>query len=190
MKIPVVGFDPSMTHWGIAEGELDLMTGHLNALSLTLVEPKKITAKQVRQNSIDLDVAEQLSKVALSTARRAKAVFVEVPVGSQSARAMCAYGMCCGILGTIRAQGIELIEVTATEVKLSLSGQRHATKQQQIDAALAQYPDANWPTYTRKGIVKVPDTVEHLADAIGAIHAGVNTPLFQNLMRLIQKEAA
>lgn len=183
MRISVVGMDPSLTNWGIAEGELDLSTGILETPHLTLIEPEKLTHKQVRQNSIDLFVAEQLSKRALLAARSAKVVFVEVPVGSQSARAMASYGVCVGILGAIRAEGIPLIEVTASEVKFSLTGCKTATKQAMIDQAVALYPEANFPRHRGR----IVDKAEHVADAIGAIHAGVNTQMFQNLMRLYDK---
>lgn len=183
MKISVVGFDPSLTNWGIAECELDLTTGYLDTPHLTLIEPEKLTHKQVRQNSTDLFVSEQLAKSALSAARKSKVVFVEVPVGSQSARAMASYGMCVGILGAIRAEGIPLIEVTANEVKFSFTGCKNATKRAMIDQAVALYPKANFPR--QRG--RIVDKAEHVADAIAAIHAGVNTPMFQNLMRLYDK---
>jgi Holliday junction resolvasome RuvABC endonuclease subunit len=184
MKIPVVGFDPSLTSWGIAESELDLTTGYLDTPRLRVLEPEKIKTKQVRQNSTDLDVAKQLATAALSTARSAKAVFVEVPVGSQSARAMASYGICVGILGTLMAEGVQLIEVTATEVKKALTGNKHATKDQMITEARKLYPEANFPMWRGE----VASKAEHVADAIGAIHAGVGTPLFQNLMKLYNQE--
>ena len=183
MKIPVLGMDPSMSNWGLAAAELDLTTGVLETPALKLISPKPVSGKQVRQNSKDLQRSEDLAKPVWEQCRQAKAIFVEVPVGSQSARAMASYGMCVGILGALRAEGIQLIEVTPSEVKVALSGDAHATKRRMIDAASELYPDANWPPLF-KG--RLPDKSEHLADAIGAIHAGVRTPLFQNLMRLLE----
>ena len=183
MQIPVLGMDPSMTNWGLAEAILDLETGTMTTPNLVLISPVKNKAKQVRQNSIDLDVAEQLSQIIVPMVNRAKAIFVEVPVGSQSARAMCSYGMCCGILGVMRSQGIQFIEVTATEVKKALSGDRNASKAQMIEAAMKEYPDANFPMHQGKPALKA----EHVADAIGSIFAGVKTPAFQNLMRLLKE---
>lgn len=182
MKISVVGFDPSMSGWGIAVGELDLTTGHLQTPTLTVVEPIKVKTKQVRQNSTDLDVAEQLAKAVLEAAKGAKAIFAEVPVGSQSARAMASYGICVGILGSLRAGGVQVIEVTATEVKVALSGDKNATKAKMISSARDLYPDARFPMHNGKVTAKA----EHAADALGAIHAGVNTPMFQNLMKLYE----
>lgn len=180
MKIPVVGMDPSLTNWGIAKGLLDLEDGCLEVLDLQVIETEVGKNKQVRVNSTDLGRAELLAKSAMEAAQWSKVVFAEVPVGSQSANAMKAYGVCVGILGAIRASGVQIIEVTALEVKLHLSGKKHATKEQMIKAAVALYPNANFP----KQGERVTNKAEHVADALGAIHAGVHTPVFQNLMRL------
>ena len=180
MLIPVVGFDPSMTHWGIAEGVLDLSTGFLDKLQLDTVVTQKSKDKQVRTNSSDLQRAEDLASVVIPIAKRNKVIFIECPVGSQSANGMKAYGMCVGILGSIRALGVPVIEVTATESKLIFTGNKNASKQAMIDQAVSLYPEANFPMY--RGAVA--SNAEHVADAIAAIHAGVQTPVFKNLMRL------
>lgn len=182
MKIPVLGMDPSLRNWGLALAELDLSNGQLSELHLSLVESKDLQGKQVRQNSNDLHLAEQLADQVMAVAKQAKVIFVECPVGSQSARAMASYGICVGILGAIRATGIPLIEVTALESKLTLTGLRTATKRQMIDAAYSLYPGSNWPRYRGQ----VADKAEHLADAVAAIHSGVRTATFQNLMRLFK----
>ncbi len=191
MQIRVAGFDPSLTHWGITEANLTLPNGYLDPVNLEVIEPEELQGKQVRNNSNDLHRSEQLAKLAIEAAHRCKVVFVEVPVGSQSARSMASYGVCVGILGAIRALGIPLIEVTAFEVKKALTGSKNATKQQMIDAAVHLYPEANWPVYDRsgKGFQKgeIHSKAEHVADGFGAIHAGVLTPAFQNLMRLLER---
>ena len=180
MKIPVVGFDPSLRNWGIAESFLDLETGYLDVPVFTLVQTVDPTGKQVRQNSTDLSLAMQLATVTIPIAKKAKAIFVEVPVGSQTARAMTSYGICVGVLGAIQSLGIPLIEVTPTEVKVAFTGNKTATKEDMIAKAVELYPTANFPNV--KG--RVTGKAEHVADATAAIHAGVLTPMFQNLMRL------
>jgi hypothetical protein len=182
MKIPVLGMDPSLRNWGLASAELDLATGFLDTPNLELVCPKDLSGKQVRQNSSDLHLAEQLATEVITKARKAKVIFVEVPHGSQSARAMASYGICVGVLGAVRSLGIPLIEVTALEVKLALSNKKTATKDEMIAAAMNFYPSCTWPMHHGK----ITSKAEHVADAIGAIHAGVKTSTFQNLMRLFQ----
>lgn len=183
MLIPVLGMDPALVNWGLAEASLCLKAGTLTTPHLTLVQPKSLEGKQVRVNSDDLHRAEQLADPVLAAARKAKVVFVEVPVGSQSARAMASYGICVGILGVIRALGIPLIEVTALESKKIFTNNRNAPKREMIDKAFELYPDANFPVHNGK----IPDKAEHLADAIASIHSGVRTPMFQNLMRLFKE---
>lgn len=187
MIINVAGFDPSLTHWGIAQAQLDLTTGYLSVPKLTIIEPMELKGKQVRNNSNDLHKSEQLSRAAFNAAEDAQAIFVEVPVGSQSARAMASYGICVGIISSLRAKGIPIIEVTATEVKIAMTGNKNASKKQMIDRAFELYPQANWPWYNRKGETLMADKAEHVADAIGSIHAGVITPTFQNLMLLLKR---
>lgn len=187
MIIPVCGHDPSLTHWGIAKAELDLTNGFLSTPELYIIEPEVIKTKQIRTNSSDLYRAEQLAQKAWEFAKDCKVSFVEIPVGSQSASAMKSYGVCVGVLGSMRNHGIELIEVTASEVKKSLTGNKNATKKQMIEEAVSLYPDANWPTRTIKGQVQITSKAEHAADAIASIHAGVLTPAFQTLMRLLEK---
>jgi Holliday junction resolvasome RuvABC endonuclease subunit len=180
VKIPVVGFDPSLTHWGIAQAELDLITGELTTPHLKILEPDRIKIKSVRQNSKDLHEARQLAAAVFHAVQGAKAIFVEVPHGTQSARAMASYGVCIGILGSLLSQGVQLIEVSATEVKLAFVGKSTASKKEMIAEAVKLYPKANFPCHNGKLTL----ATEHVADAIAAIHAGVNTPLFQNLMKL------
>lgn len=182
MKIPVLGMDPSLRNWGLASGMLDLDTGHFDLQLIDVIQPLELQGKQVRNNSNDLHMAEQLASGFRGLAQRAKVIFVEVPVGSQSARAMASYGVCIGILGTLRSNGIQVIEVTATEVKLALAGMKDATKGEMIAAAMTRYPQAEWPMHRGK----IANKAEHCADAVGAIHAGVKTPVFQNLMRLFE----
>lgn len=103
---------------------------------------------------------------------------------------MASYGVCVGILATVRSEGIPLVEVTALDVKMALTGLRNATKRQMIEAATDLYPEANWPLYEQsgKGFTKgeIHSKAEHVADGFGAIHAGVLTPEFQNVMRLFE----
>ena len=175
--------DPSFSNWGFVRGLLDLSSGVLEVLDLDLCSPEVVKSKQVRQNSLDLARSTDLAKAALLHGRWARAVFVEVPVGSQSARAMCSYGACVGILGALAAEGIQIIEVTPTEVKQALAGKKTATKVEMIQAAVEYHPDAPWPRQKGRVLAKA----EHLADALGTIYAGVHTPLFQNLIRLFKE---
>jgi Holliday junction resolvasome RuvABC endonuclease subunit len=185
--IKVVGQDPSLRNWGLAVGTLDLETKKLTVDYVDLTNPVLPTGKQVRQNSTDLESALQLYKGAADAAIGAHAVFVEVPVGSQSARAMASYGICVGVLGALRANGIPFFEVTPTEVKLATVGTKTATKQEMINWAMAAHPEANWPTYKQKGETMVSEAkAEHMADAIASIYAGMTCNAFQQMLPFIK----
>lgn len=183
----VIGFDPSMRNWGIAKATYSLRDGTVTVSTLNVVQPIRPRGKQIRKNSSDLEVANQLSRNVFEAVQGADAVFVEIPVGSQSARSMASYGICIGILGALRASGIPFYELTPTEVKLAATGDKNATKEQMIEWAVSAYPNANWPTHTRQGVTQVTASqAEHLADAIATIHAGVQSTNFQQLIALFQ----
>lgn len=169
--------DPSLRNWGISTGTLDLETNQLNVEQVSVIQPDPEKGKQVRKNSLDLAAAKQLSEEVMSAIKGAQAVFVEVPVGSQSARAMASYGICVGILGAIRASGAPFFEVTPNEVKLASVGSKVASKDAMIQWATAQHPEASWP--------KAASRAEHAADATAAIYAGIKTNEFQRVKGFI-----
>lgn len=184
--IKVVGFDPSLRNWGIAFGTFTPATGALDIQHLDVTRAIVNKGKQVRQNSQDLDVAEQLAKAAVVAAQGAQAVFVEVPVGSQSARAMASYGVCVGVLGALRAQGIPFFEVNPEEVKLATGLKKDASKLEMINWALAKHGSAPWPMHRE---VLNMSLAEHMADAIAAIEAGLISKPFQQALSFITRQA-
>ena len=184
--LKVLGMDPSLRNWGLAIATYCLETKQLQIDQLALTCPVLSTGKQVRQNSSDLESALQLYKGAVAAAQGAQVVFVEVPVGSQSARAMASYGICVGVLGALRANGVPFFELTPTEVKLATVGTKTATKEQMINWGRQYHPEANWPTYRRGGKVEVSSAqAEHMADAVAAIYAGLACNAFQQMLPLL-----
>lgn len=190
MPIQVVGFDPSLRNWGIAKGVIDVQGARLTVQQLHVTTPVLPKAKQIRQNSQDLEAARQLYEEAFAFAKEAQAIFVEVPVGSQSARAMASYGICVGVLGSLRASGIPFFEVTPTMVKKASCGNATASKHEMITWAMNNHPEAPWPMYRQQNKLLVSEAkAEHMADAIGAIYAGVQDNQFKQWFNLImQKE--
>lgn len=181
--LKVVGQDPSLRNWGLAIGTYDIDTKQISIQQLSVVNPVLPTGKQTRQNSLDLESAYQLYKGAIAAVEGAHAVFVEVPVGSQSARAMASYGTCVGVLGALRANGTPFIEVTPTEVKMAGYGTKTATKHQMIEWATKQHPAAPWPMYKSGGQSIVSEAkAEHMADAVAAIYAGISCNVFQQML--------
>lgn len=175
MQLNVVGFDPSMNNWGMARGIFDTETNSLQIEEVGVIQPEKQNSKQVRKNSQDLRHAQQLYKGAEPWALSADAYFVEVPVGSKSARAMASYGICIGILSALKTRNRKLFEVTPLEVKLAAVGDKNASKQAMIDWAVANYLTVQWPRHNGK---IVASKIEHMADAIAAIVAGTQLDTF------------
>jgi len=188
--IKVVGLDPSLRNWGIAEGQVvPGQPDSLQIMSVSVINPTLSKGKQVRQNSLDLESAKQLCEGAIQAAQGAQAIFVEVPVGSQSARAMASYGVCVGVLGSLRAMGIPLFEVSPAEVKIAGAGKATATKLDMITWAMKKHPEANWPTYKQKGQILVNTAkAEHEADATAAIYAGMACNTYQQLLSLMKQQ--
>jgi len=174
--INVVGVDPSLSNFGFAEAKFNTDTGEISDVNLYLCEaPPPPKNKQVRQNSVDLERAKGLYQALESTLKNADIVFVELPVGSQTARAMASYGVCIGLFASVSKP---MIQVTASEVKVAGAGYKNATKAEMIAWGVSKHPKANWLTTKSKGVVTHTAKNEHLADALAAIYAGVVTSAF------------
>ncbi|MDX7711785.1 RuvC family protein [Aeromonas caviae] len=174
-----VTIDPSLRNFGIGTGTIDLadetLPINMTHIELVSTETDKSSRKVVRRNSEDLERARTLYRGARRLAAGASIMFVEVPVGSQSARSMASYGICIGLIASL--SDIPIIEVTPTEVKLSAVGNKTASKREMIAWASELYPDLPW----HQGKSGLADKNEHLADAIAAVHAGVLTEEFARL---------
>ena len=184
--LKVVGMDPSLRNWGLAVATYNLRTREVLIKRLATICPVLPTGKQTRQNSLDLESGFQLYRAAAAAVEGAHAVFIEVPVGSQSARAMASYGICVGVLGAVRATDTPFFEVTPTEVKMAGPGIKTATKEQMIKWATTRHPEANWPTFKQHGLTMISEAkAEHMADAVAAIHAGIACNPFQQLLSIV-----
>lgn len=182
----VAGVDPSLSNFGMVKGSLDFNQGNplfnLEELLLTESKSDKANAKVVRKNSDDLNRARLLHNAVQEFVKDVDLVIVEVPVGSQSARAMASYGVCIGLLSSIKQP---LIQVTPSEVKLAAVGSKTASKAEMIDWATALHPKANWLKHKRNGQWVLGSKNEHLADALAAIHAGLATETFKQMTAFI-----
>lgn len=179
MKIMVVGMDPSLNNWGAAQVSLDIDTLDIQVLQLRLIETAPGTAKTVRKNSDDITRARLLSEGMNAACQGSTVAFCEVPVGSQSARAMASYGICVGILGGCP---IPLIELTPYEVKIAAVNCKTAAKEEMIEWAMNKHPNAPWLLRGGKPLAKN----EHLADALASVYAGVRTEQFQTTLRMLR----
>lgn len=176
MKIKILGIDPALNNFGLAQATLDLETLELHIDNLSLPQTESENGKTVRKNSDDIRRANILYSGMIEACKGASFAIAEVPVGSQSSRAMASYGICCGVLA---ACPIPLIQVTPSEVKLAAIGEKNASKIEMIEWAMKKYPYANWVMRKVKGVMQPQACNEHLADAIAAIEAGLKTQQFK-----------
>lgn len=212
--LKVVGLDPSMSNFGIVKADLDVDSLAFTITDVILLETEpekdKKVRKVVRKNSEDLDRARILYNGLQEHAKGAWIGFAEIPVGSQSSRAMASYGMCLGVLASCP---IPLIQVTPTEVKVAGAGTKTATKEEMIEWAVAKHPEAGWLRQMRSspgrvkmdkktgkpvleggqqvivGAYKKGDPTgdnEHLADATAAIYAGLATDQFLQVLAMLK----
>jgi Holliday junction resolvasome RuvABC endonuclease subunit len=192
--IPVIGLDPSLSNFGACLARLDIDTLAISVEALDVVtttnEKDKAKKKVVRKNSEDLERAATLHDGVLALLTGRAIAFVEVPVGSQSARAMVSYGVSLGILAAVQAR-VPLIQVTPTEVKLAGCGIKTATKEEMIEAMVDKYPIAPWPIKVVKGVrTPIASKCEHMADATAAIEAGIQTDEFRRLLNMYRSMPA
>lgn len=181
-SITVLGLDPSLANFGIARVVVDIDERKIiEVLSLEVVETEKTTCKVVRRNSDDITRAQALHAAMQQAAVGCHIAFAEVPVGSQSARAMASYGICIGVLA---ACPIPLIEVTPIELKLAVIGKKTASKEEIIAKMVGMYPHEDWYVRKVKGVQALTAKNEHIADALGAVVAGLGTSQFQQVMSI------
>lgn len=183
----VACIDPSLRGFGMAKLDLDLkaMT-FTRVVAMELVETEKETGKKVRQNSDDLRRSRQIVKAFHAFVKDVPVVFAEVPSGAQSARAALSFGISIGILAACPKP---LIQVMPAETKLATVGTRTASKEEMIEWATEHFPDAPWFRHKHKGVMKLTDKNEHLADAVAIGHAGIVTDQFLQLLALLRQAA-
>lgn len=182
VMIKIVGIDISLNNIGICKAVID--DNKVVITELLLIQPPKADAvakKQVRKNSDDLRRARWLQDNLMLAIADCQIISVEMPFGSQSARAMASYGICVGVLASVKKP---MIEVTPAEVKLAGFGVKTATKQEMIVWATEKHPDANWKMRTLKGKQVLTADNEHMADAVACIYAGMKTEQFKTAIAM------
>lgn len=183
MQIKIVSLDISMSNLGIAKGIFDTETKKLTITDCLTVCPLVSDNKQVRQNSKDVVRSRQLLDALVEHTKEADMVCAEIPVGSQTARAMASYGICVALIAVVQKIKPTFIEVSPNEVKM-IVGSKSATKKEVIQWVQSHHPEA--PLETFRGAISLTKA-EHQADAIVAIHAAMQTPVFNSLKTVYEK---
>lgn len=184
-RIPVMAVDPSLRYTGVALGHTNPETGSVTIDRVHLIETEKTKTKSIRKNSDDLRCARHIHDTLnqLRSEWGPVITMVEVPSGTQSARASWTLGV---MLGLIATWPLPLIELSATEVKKHFAGDRSASKDRMITRATELHPELEW--LTRGG--RLLNKNEHLADAVAILHTGVASTQFRELARMLAVRAA
>jgi len=190
MNLKILGMDPSLSNFGIVHATLNIETLKITPEAMYVLQTEPEKDKKVRKNSEDLDRCKILHKGAVEATEGRFLAFIEVPVGSQSSRAMASYGVSLGVIAAV-ANTMPIVQLTPSEVKMAGCGIKTATKGEMIDAMVAKYPNAPWPRYTqngkgfKKGDIHAGEA-EHIADALAAIEAGIATDEFRRTIAVLR----
>lgn len=168
--LTIAGLDPAVSNLGMSKGKLDIETGILTLEDIGLVHTEKTKLKGTRVNIDDIERCKQLYNGMNTFLEGVDVVCVEIPVGSQSARAMMSYGACCMLTASI---DLPVIPVLPHEVKLAACNNKNATKEDMIQWVKDTYPYVEFP--------KAKAKTEHIADSVATIHAAVLTDSFKLL---------
>lgn len=147
-------------------------------LSMELSETVPNKSKISRKNEEDLARAKLHKNFLKRMLKDVDFVFVEMPVGSQTARAMASYGICVGLFAWVE---VPIFILSPTELKMAACKTKTATKAEMLDWATKMLPEADW--LKRGG--KMLNKNEHCADALAAIVAGVKSETFKKSMLFI-----
>lgn len=147
---------------------------------VTKMHLEHTTREAGRQGEDDWRCARHLSDVISDQVQNAQVVFVEQPVGSQSARASWTLGITLGLLASMP---VRVIPLRARKVKQVFTGDAGATKFEMIKQATTLYPKLEWPTVKRNGKREiVASRAEHLADALAVLYTGVRDEQFTEFL--------
>lgn len=185
-KLKLLGVDAAFSNTGLVVAEFDIHTNQMQVLDMILVttEADKANKKTVRKNSDDLRRAGQIIRTLDEVLMQYNPQFaiVEVPSGTQSARSSWALGIAVGCIAHLESK-VPIVQVSPMEVKNVVST-KHPDKSHMIAWAVDRYPDAPWPRKAGGGVTVTK--AEHLADAVAALHAGVQTNQFQSFISMMR----
>lgn len=174
-QLNVAGLDPSLRNFGVVLGTINadcldelIITG-MKVLH-TKNEPHKF------KNVSDLNSLPDLINDLWDLVSDVHVIFVELPIGSQTSRAMYSYGVCIALVALLQSQG-KLVIVTRENQRKALLGVDKVTKQDMIDWVNDTYP--NNPHFNS---LKNAER-EHAADALASVHVGITKHLIEQLIK-------
>lgn len=190
--VRLLGLDPSLSHTGWCVLEVDT---EARAITKVLIHGTVVTEKsknkKVRKSSDDLERARTIARYLQEVIKvwDIKLAASEVPSGAQSASASRAFGIVVGLLASL---SVPIIEVSPTEVKMAVAGNKIADKEDIVRWAVGLTERCGGSEHWNTGKAKndweitiggryVLKNMEHQGDAIAAGQAAVASEQFNQL---------
>lgn len=152
----VLSFDPSLSNWGIAY--MSYTPFNMELISTDIIQTKPLQKSNLTKAQQDMTRIDKLYNGVQEALEDADVVVIELPIGSQSARAMASYGACLGLISSINKPRIY---VTPNQVK-KVVGKNTTSKEEIIEWVNLKHPNI---------LPKTKSKAEHMADAVVAIYA-------------------
>ncbi len=179
--------DASMRNCGLVFGTYDVSTGQYHVTGGHLIQTFRDNTKGVRASAKDYDSCRSMYVNMQNYLKHEspQIMFAEMPTGSQSANGMKSYGISLMLLGTI---GCPVIQVSPQEVKVAAVDSKTASKDTMIKWAVKKWPEIQWLTRKLHGEQELLNKNEHIADACGAVEAGMRTDQWRQLLSVLQAQ--
>lgn len=152
----VISFDPSLSNWGIAY--MSYTPFIMELVSTDIIQTKPLKKSKLSKAQQDMTRIDKLYIGVQEALEDADVVVIELPIGSQSARSMAAYGACLGLISSINKPRIY---VSPFQVK-KVVGENTTSKEEIIEWVNLKHPNV---------LPKTKSKAEHMADAVVAIYA-------------------
>lgn len=171
----LAGIDPGLSSTGIAIADLDIESGRVEVVGLHLIKTAPSGSGSISDEI--LYRSNELRRAVHSYVIDCQLVFAESPTGGRNRQS--AYSVSAGFFSSLVGLPVRVVTVDPYEVKRTVLGdlpRSEMDKQAIIKWAMNAHPESPWPTYERDGVtypVTAISHLEHLADAIAVIYAGI-----------------
>lgn len=172
----IAGIDPALRNTGVAIGELDVANSSLIITELYVIQTAPMDDTWQAEDM--LRRCKEIYKHTLEYTKDCQIIFAELPTGGSNNQTAFALG--AGLTAALIGLQQPLITVSPHDVKKTVLSEHPAkdrNKAAMVSWAMNKHPEAPWPTYPYQGKFNPVENfnyLEHLADAIAAIYAGIN----------------
>lgn len=174
----VLGIDPGFASMGLAAVNVGPDTERI--LELAVLRTEKSARKlEVRASDDNVRRAVQLTKglCRLIDKHNPIAIAAEAQSWPRNAGSSAKVGIAWGVVAAVASwYSLAIVQTSPQALKKAVCGSKTATKEDVIAAIEGRFPDVEWPSPA--------STVEHAADAIGAVLACLDSSALQMARKL------